>query len=465
MTTQALTALTLLSSLALLVGCDTQEATPIPRDTGSQSAQRASGVVQADAASSVQAYSLMADGSLRAEGSAQVEADGQFTVEFGDTDAELGLIEALDERGQVVGQVVVESLQRADAVVTTPIDAESTVEAQVFLEAVASAGSTTEVVYADLRARIDASVAAAAMDAQDTAAAIDALALSTHAALETQLAALADSGDGLTASALAELYAQASLDLTAELHAAAMAGEPAASGDAEAAFLAELGAALEAHVAGSDAEAAAQAAEAMALASLAASETLAAAEGEGSALWSSAVLVYGEHQAWLSARAIELQADATGATELDAQGELSAALDTLIAEAEAARASGDVDAMLQAWADLQAAVDGDATADTALELALELSASDAIRVEAARAQAEVLADTLATEIEAAAAQADDSQAAAQATVDAWIAYTTAVEQVSAELSAELEGEMGADDAATLFATLFIQSSGTFAVSR
>ncbi|HMV68030.1 MAG TPA: hypothetical protein PKA64_14380, partial [Myxococcota bacterium] len=122
------------------------------------------------AATQVDAVEDAGSGSAQVIGSANVEADGSFTIDLRGAHDDV-MFQARDASGAVIGAIYVGAVNAAaTGRHTFEITAETTVEAMVWAEAQASHGSERVISAVDIRARVDASVAAA-IQAEDDASA------------------------------------------------------------------------------------------------------------------------------------------------------------------------------------------------------------------------------------------------------------------------------------------------------
>lgn len=130
------------------------------------------------AATRVTVSSIGDDGSLTVRGEGTLESDGRYTVA-----ATIGarhlILRALDNTDAVVASVIVEATASTEATQTvSPMNTETSVEAQVLVAMAARGTSVAQLNAVDLRARIDGSTAQAVRNAGAEAATakIDALA-------------------------------------------------------------------------------------------------------------------------------------------------------------------------------------------------------------------------------------------------------------------------------------------------
>lgn len=240
--------------LLALVGCDLtlgEPGQPAPTDPTQTPTSGTSGTtlqgdatvtgrvdVEVGAASRLEIWTPGTAGTL--VGAGGVEADGTFAVDVVSGHQRV-LIHALAQGGERVASAILETTGGTGArTVCTPLDRESTVEADVFAEMVARAGIPDALDPIDLRSRLDASTAAAVDASTDRAVTIAILAEAMLTAQATEIEAWSARGVEVTQQALFEAELGASLALSAALDA----GEDATSAHAE--FRAGLQAAAEA---------------------------------------------------------------------------------------------------------------------------------------------------------------------------------------------------------------------------
>lgn len=101
------------------------------------------------------------NGGLTAIGEANVNADGRYEIAAPANQAHL-VVQALDVNGKMLGQAIVDATGGADATVKAPpIDVESSFEAAVLIEMTRRGATIADADTVDVRARINAEVAAA----------------------------------------------------------------------------------------------------------------------------------------------------------------------------------------------------------------------------------------------------------------------------------------------------------------
>lgn len=384
----------------------------------------------------VAAYRVSADGELEgvATGAAEVDAEGRYEVEVdrqAATGASLVLRAEAESDGASVGKVAISEHFDGDASMQAPpIDAESTVIADIFLEARAEGEVSAEVgpgmfwltvgtgLAAELTAAGEAEIAAAAEAAsaavtawkatlrhessaaseQDVSVAME-FSADAEATLAGELAA--GNADGaLEAYAAAVIDAHADAGVQAEF--AARAG--IASAEAMKGFEGELGAeggaalgvAAEAHKARTATEALARYAEEnLAAAGGAVADAGASARAEVRAAAQAGAEAQAEiEEAWAS-----LQAEATAeiaATFGLAESEIEAVVEGLEAEVDAlASALGDLSGSLSLGGELDVAIEGMATYFAEVSTQAEALVALGIDESEAEAAATVLATIVA----------------------------------------------------------------------
>jgi hypothetical protein len=195
------------------------------------------------AASKVRASTVGQGGSLEVVGEADVSAQGSYTLDV-PADQQRLVIQAVDASGTVVASALLEASGTAESsVVAPPMDSESSLEAQLFIQMVADGTQAAQIDVVDLRSRVTADMAVAAQQGASTATAlgtrVKVLAEAVRAAQETELRAYGKAGVQTSQGALFE----AELAAAAKLNAALDAGTSAEA--AYQAFHAEVAAAAE----------------------------------------------------------------------------------------------------------------------------------------------------------------------------------------------------------------------------
>jgi hypothetical protein len=141
--------------------------------------------------------------------------DATFETRVGNDERRL-LLEGVDASDAVIVRGLLDTTGATnDEVLTQPLDAETSIEASVFLE-LASLGDAL-VDTTDLRARIDGYIASSVQAAPDRETQIVSLAIAYSAAASARLRAIADSGLSLDASSHFEASLGASTALNAAL--------------------------------------------------------------------------------------------------------------------------------------------------------------------------------------------------------------------------------------------------------
>jgi hypothetical protein len=195
------------------------------------------------AASMVRASTVGPGGQLTLVGEAEVSAQGSYTLEV-PADEQRLVIQAVNSSGTVVASTLLDASGEAGSeAVAPPMDSESSLEAEVFVQMVADGAQVAETNTVDMRARINSKMAAAARQGATTRdivkTRVKALAEAVRAAQETEIRAYAKAGVNTSQSALF----QAELAASARLNAALDAGTSIAA--AYETFYTELAAAAE----------------------------------------------------------------------------------------------------------------------------------------------------------------------------------------------------------------------------
>jgi hypothetical protein len=151
-------------------------------------------------ATSVELFSLDAQGTGEATliAKADVSVDGRFELSAQPSQKKL-ICRALDASGKLVASVLVEATAKVDEQLTlTPMSAETTLEAKVVTELVASGRSLADINFVDVRARVSAEAAVAAGATAGASAELEAkvqsLAKATSAALDMTIDTYAKAG-------------------------------------------------------------------------------------------------------------------------------------------------------------------------------------------------------------------------------------------------------------------------------
>lgn len=376
----------------------------------------------------VKAAALGSDGSVQVIAEAQVDASGRYELDVPSGEHRL-ILQAVDAQGQVVAQGILEASGNAGEHVTAaPIDTESSVEAAVLVEMLQRGSTETEANAVDLRARINAQVAAEVKAAADSSAKVRALADATIAAQKTQVESYRQNGKTTTQQALF----QAQLQAAAKLNAALDRGDAAAQ--AYATFHSDLAAALEAEGISEQ-----QRAEAETCGSAAFRATVRARLGGvlgADAVAEAAVRQAAAYEAAASTAAVEATLRASGAADATITQATTAAA-TLKASLSAATTAA---ASAQAYAAYSAAITGDASVSgSVLGSYLQVNAVNQTSVEAAlgaSAQAAgTLNATLNTTFETALSLTGTVSFTSMASnvVNAYASYKTAVQAQAAAL--------------------------------
>lgn len=154
-------------------------------------------------------------------GTTTLGEDGRYALML-EPGLEQVLLQAIDGEGAVVGEAILAHSGEAEGSISAPpIDAESSVETEVLLQARLWADPGTVIDPSDVRARIDQETAAAIADTIATGgqaeAEVQALAEATVLAQATELEAYAQAGVSLSAATVAEAHLGATQDLDAAL--------------------------------------------------------------------------------------------------------------------------------------------------------------------------------------------------------------------------------------------------------
>lgn len=380
---------------------------------GDQPATELQGQAPAGDADRARVSRVEQDGSTQVLAESDVEADGSFTAVVPAGEVKL-VVEAVDASGTVVASGLLASTGSGDALTLPTLDAESTLEALVYVDLVASGASTlADADPCDLRARIDARVAASAEPGSVQ---------TLSAAIAAAQSARSRAWDELGVAASAEDAFEAELDAVARLDAALAAGTDASA--AEAQYLSDLASA-----------AASLGASAAAHAEATSQETL--------ALRASAL---GSLEGPVLLAAARAEARASGDAAIDAAASAGPAADHLRAAVDAALTADAADA---AFADFQAELVGDGSVHgSVLADALGLDLAGELTAEIAVGAALTAGDALQATVGGAKGEAEGD--AAELAVGAWATYRAAIEVAAATLPD-----------AELSATLLVCATGSF----
>jgi hypothetical protein len=364
----------------------------------------------------------------------------------------------LDASGKVLAQAALEAAAQGQTTQAPPMDQESSLEASVFLQALADKSSSEAVNLVDLRSRINSNMAAAAQQGAATAdtyqARVKALADAVRAAQQTQVNMYAKAGVQTSQTALFQAEVSAAASLNTSLDAAVAAGS--STQQAYEQFAADLEAA--AQKVGTtvqqqaEAERAASAsfratvqvrlsADAQALKD-ASERASASLEARATAEAVNAILAAGS-----AADNVKQQASTTGAT-------LRAQVSAATSAGAAAQAFTSFDATVSGSADVQTSVVGQYTG---LTLATQLSG--ALRV--SQAAAGTLNTALSTAASAAiTANATNVSLLASTMADAFQAYSTTVTAQATALTA-----LGFGAKASPTVELLVVANGSFQLGQ
>lgn len=196
-------------------------------DDDGASAQVFGGEGTVSQTSSLQARKMNDLGGFDVIAAGGVDADGAFTMEVPANEEHL-FIDAVDADGEILATALLErSADEDETTRCTPLNAESTLEAAVWASMRADEGmEEEEISYADIRARIDADLAAAvrnkaeANDPDSVDADVRALAVAIHSAQMARVESYNEAGLSITLEELAEIEEEASLQLSADLYEA-----------------------------------------------------------------------------------------------------------------------------------------------------------------------------------------------------------------------------------------------------
>jgi hypothetical protein len=406
------------------------------------------------AASKIRVSRLKTDGTLELVGEGSVSSGGQFEISIPAANEKKLIAQSIDATGKVRASVIVEQSGAEGAItVLSPMTTESSVEAEVLAQLVASGVSVAEANAIDLRARINAQTAAAVKESSDAGAKVKALAEAIASAQRAQLQAYAEAGVTTTQSALFDAQLSAAAKLNVALDGAA---DTAASEKAYEDFVVELQA--KSRAAAGDARKASRGERA---ASIAFRATLNARLGGADAVADAAY----RHCAGLEARVMTLASEAALTAGAAAQATVDSFSSASATLNLSLRASTDVAATTSAFVAYRAALVGSTSVTgSVLGNYLEVDAITAASVQTA-------VDAIAT----AAVQLDLSiQAAATASLSAtgtinFVAYTEAVVQALKTFDAAVEAQTAALAAfgskASVALELMAQANGTLRVAN
>jgi hypothetical protein len=173
------------------------------------------------AATQVRASTVGTDGKLTVVAEGKLEAQGRYTLDVPAGEERL-VLEAVDASGQVLASALLEAAAEGKAAVAPPMDSETSLEAQVFLQMMVDKSQAETVDMVDVRARITANMAAAARQGASTQEAfrsrVKALADAARAAQQAELEMYAEAGVRTSQTALfeQELAAAAALNVALE---------------------------------------------------------------------------------------------------------------------------------------------------------------------------------------------------------------------------------------------------------
>ena len=172
------------------------------------------------ATTQVRASSVGPDGKTTVLAEGTLEARGYYTLDVPAGEERL-VLEAVDASGQVVASALLEATAEGKDVVAAPMDSETSLEAEVFLQMMADKSQAESVDMVDVRARITAHMAAAARQGASTSEAfrsrVKALADAVRAAQQAELEMYAKAGVQTSQTALFEQELTAAAALSAGL--------------------------------------------------------------------------------------------------------------------------------------------------------------------------------------------------------------------------------------------------------
>ncbi|MCY1073590.1 hypothetical protein [Archangium lansingense] len=181
-------------------------------------AARLGGSGTVTAATQVRAKAVGPKGELTVVAEARLEAQGRYTLDVPAGEAQL-VLEAVDASGQVVASALLEATTEGKDAVAPPMDSESSLEAEVFVQMMMDKPEAETVDMVDVRARLNANMAAAARQGASTNEAfrsrVKALADAVRAAQQAELEMYANAGVQTSQTALfeQELAAAAALNV------------------------------------------------------------------------------------------------------------------------------------------------------------------------------------------------------------------------------------------------------------
>jgi hypothetical protein len=382
------------------------------------------------ATTQVRASSVGPDGTLTVLAEGKLEARGYYTLDVPAGEERL-VLEAVDASGQVVASALLEATAEGKDVVAAPMDSETSLEAGVFLQMMADKPQAETVDMVDVRARINANMAAAARQGASTTEAfrsrVKALADAVRAAQQAELEMYAKAGVQTSQTALFEQELAAAASLSAGLEG----GGPVQ--EVYDAFHAELRAAAERL--GAKVEQQAQA-ERAASASFRATVKARLSAEDARPLVDAALRASAGVEARASGAALSALLSAAGAAD-DVKQQAVTASTTLRTQV---RASTSAAMAANAFASFESSVSGSADLQASvLGRYLGVNASNQLTVGLAVQATVVAAATLDTTLDAAvssavSANAVDVSLLATKTAEAYQAYATAVRAQASALA-------------------------------
>jgi hypothetical protein len=174
-------------------------------------------------ASKVRVSTVGQGGQLSLVGEAEVAVQGSYSLEVPAEQQRL-VIQAVDSSGTVVASALLDATGESGNIqMAPPMDSETSLEAEIFLQMVADGAQVAQTNTVDLRARVNAKMAAAARQGASTREAVQtrvkALAEAVRAAQETEIQAYAKAGVNTSQSALFQAELAASVKLNEALAA------------------------------------------------------------------------------------------------------------------------------------------------------------------------------------------------------------------------------------------------------
>ncbi len=457
-------ALSALFGLLAIPGCDddgsggttvTVRGT-ITNSAGSQKILGGQGTVSS--AASVTGHAVAADGSLTLLAQADVSPTGSYEIEV-PAEVTALVLQCRDEAGDTLASVIVEATGTAGGQVdASPMDTETSVEAEVYRAMIAAGLAASSIDVIDLRARIDEDTAGAvraALEATgDAEAEIQALAEACAAAQAAEIQSYARAWVTTSQQALFAAELGAAQTLNTALHA----GESADA--AYQTFWTDLAAAAESVGCTTEDQAHAESAAGLSF-RLTVDGRLLGTGDAADAVVDAALCSAADLEARTSARAIETAFAAADATA-DIAAAARDATATLLADVAA---TADAGAAAQAYEDFSAALIGDTSVTgSILGDQLQVNAGTAVAVDTAIAAATAAAENLDTAARTAVTTALEASTfadpgdIARAAVTTWSNYRAAVD------TAVADNPLVFADQAELSSAVMLEANGSFRAS-